>query len=119
VHVKCKHAKKGGRGVAVTIHDLGARREWVVTSRPGRFVPGKETLYLFYRRLGESLGRSEWVRKISPPPGFDPQTFQLVASRHNDYGIPEVKMYFYLPTQNLLPLAICLNSFHLHALPIS
>jgi len=52
MHVKCKHAKKGGRGVAVPIHDLGARREWVVTPRPGRLAPAKETLYLFYRRLG-------------------------------------------------------------------
>jgi hypothetical protein len=28
------------------------------------------------------------VRKISPPPGFDPQTFQPVAGRYTDYDIP-------------------------------
>jgi hypothetical protein len=27
-------------------------------------------------------GRSERARKISPPPGFDPQTVQTVASRY-------------------------------------
>jgi hypothetical protein len=28
------------------------------------------------------------MRKISPPPGFDPRTFQPVASRYTDYAIP-------------------------------
>jgi hypothetical protein len=28
------------------------------------------------------------VLKISPPPGFDPRTVQLVASRYTDYAIP-------------------------------
>jgi hypothetical protein len=31
------------------------------------------------------------VRKISPPPGFDPRTFQPVASRYTDYAIPAPK----------------------------
>ena len=40
--------------------------------------PGK-TQYPFYGRLGGPLGRSGQVRKISPPPGFDPRTVQPVA----------------------------------------
>jgi hypothetical protein len=28
------------------------------------------------------------VRKISPPPGFDPQTVQPVASSYTDWAIP-------------------------------
>jgi hypothetical protein len=28
------------------------------------------------------------VRKISPPPGFDPRTVQPVASRYTDWAIP-------------------------------
>jgi hypothetical protein len=28
------------------------------------------------------------MRKISPPPGFDPRTVQPVASRYTDYAIP-------------------------------
>jgi hypothetical protein len=31
------------------------------------------------------LGRSGQVRESSPPPGFDPRTFQPVASRYTDY----------------------------------
>jgi hypothetical protein len=29
----------------------------------------------------------EWVRKISPTPGFDPRTVQSVASRYTDWVI--------------------------------
>ena len=54
---------------------------------PGRFTPWK-TRYPFYRRLGGSQGQSGQVRKISPPPGFDPPTTQPVASRYTDWAIP-------------------------------
>jgi hypothetical protein len=50
---------------------------------PAAFPPGK-TQYPFYRRLGGPQGRSGLVRKISPTPGFDPRTFQPVASRYTD-----------------------------------
>jgi hypothetical protein len=52
-----------------------------LTPRPGRFNTGKETRYW---RLG---GNSSWCgqeRKISSPPGFEPRTVQLVASRYTD-----------------------------------
>ena len=48
--------------------------------------PGK-TLYPLHRRLGEPQGRSGRVRKVSPPPGFDPRTVQLVASRYTDWAM--------------------------------
>jgi hypothetical protein len=41
-----------------------------------------------YRRLGRPQGQSGRVLKISPPPGFDPRTVQLVASRYTDCAIP-------------------------------
>ena len=41
-----------------------------------------------YRRLGGPQGRSGQVRKISPPPGFDPPTVQPLASRYTDCAIP-------------------------------
>ena len=44
---------------------------------PTALHPGK-TQYPLYRRLGGPQGRSGWVRKISPPPGFDPRTVQTV-----------------------------------------
>jgi hypothetical protein len=45
-------------------------------------------LYPLYTRLGRPQGRSGRVLKISPPPGFDPRTVQLVASRYTDSAIP-------------------------------
>jgi hypothetical protein len=55
-------------------------------SRPGRSLPPERTRYPLYRRLGRPQGRSEHVRKISPPPGFDPWTVQPAAIRYTDYA---------------------------------
>ena len=41
--------------------------------------PLKKTWHPLYRRLGGTQGRSGRVRKISPPPGFDPRTIQPIA----------------------------------------
>ena len=46
------------------------------------------TRYPLYRRCGRPQGHSGRVRKISPPPEFDPQTIRPVASRHTDCTIP-------------------------------
>jgi hypothetical protein len=54
---------------------------------PAALPPGM-TRYPLYRRLDIPQGRSGLVLKISPPPGFDPRTVQLVASRFTDYDIP-------------------------------
>jgi hypothetical protein len=54
---------------------------------PAVLPPGK-TQYPLYRRLGGPQGRSERVRKISPPAEFDPPTVQPVASRYTDWAIP-------------------------------
>ena len=56
--------------------------------------PGK-TRYPSYRRLGGPQGRSGRVRKISPPPGFDPRTVQPVASRYADWAIPATRGSFW------------------------
>ena len=42
-------------------------------------LPAGKTRYPLYRSLGGPQGRSERVRKISPPPEFDPRTVQPVA----------------------------------------
>jgi hypothetical protein len=55
-------------------------------SRTGRSLPPEKTRYPLYRRLDRPQGRSGEVRKISPPRGFDPRTYQLVASRYTDYA---------------------------------
>jgi hypothetical protein len=51
-------------------------------------LPPGNTRHPLYRRLGGPQGWSGRVRKISPPPGFDPRTVQPVASRYTNYAIP-------------------------------
>ena len=50
---------------------------------PAALTPRK-TRYPLYRRLGGPQGRSERVRKITPPPGFDSRTVQSVTSNYTD-----------------------------------
>jgi hypothetical protein len=60
---------------------------------PAALPPGK-TRYPLYRRRDGPQGRSGRVRKTWPPPGFDPRTVQLVASRYTDWAIrPTHGMY--------------------------
>jgi len=87
-------AHRGSRGIDLPFHDHCTRRRWVVsvTTRP-LFSPGKAR-YSLYRRLGGPQGRSGQVRKISPPPGFDPRTVQPVASRYSDWATgPTLELY--------------------------
>ena len=55
-------------------------------SRPGRSLRWGKTWYPLYRRLGGPQGRSGQVWKISPPPAFDPQTVQHIASHYTNYA---------------------------------
>jgi hypothetical protein len=76
---------RGSRGIALPVSEPRHEEEmrWLAP-RPGRFTPGKETRYPLYRRLGGPQGRSGRLRKISPPPAFDPRTVQPVASHYTD-----------------------------------
>ena len=59
------------------------------TPRSDRFYPGKETpAPIVQKGWVGSQDRSGLLRKISPPPGFDPRTFQRVASRYIGHAIP-------------------------------
>jgi hypothetical protein len=60
---------------------------------PIRFNPEK-TRYPLYMWLGRTQGRSGWVRKISPPPGFDPQSVQPIASHYTDWAIAAQSQWF-------------------------
>jgi hypothetical protein len=48
----------------------------------------RKARYPLYRSLGGPQGRSGYVQEISPSSGFDPRTFQPVASRYTDWAIP-------------------------------
>jgi hypothetical protein len=50
-------------------------------------LPLGKTRYPLYRRLYGPQGRSGWVWKIMPPPGFDPWTIQPIVSHYTDYAI--------------------------------
>jgi hypothetical protein len=50
---------------------------------PADLPPGK-IRYPLHKRLGGLQGRSGQMRKISHPPGLNPQTVQPVASRYTD-----------------------------------
>ena len=77
-------AHRGSRGIALLFLDHGTRRGEGSVSRPGCSLPPGKTSYPLYKRMGGSQGRSGQVQKISPTPGFDPWTVQLIASRYTD-----------------------------------
>jgi hypothetical protein len=68
------------------------------------------TQHTFYRRLGGHQGRSGRVRKISPPPGFDPRTVQPVVNLCTDWDIPAHK-YGLCKVKFLLRLVVVASSF--------
>ena len=54
-------------------------------------LPAGKIRYLLYRRLGGHQSRSGQVRKISPPPGFDPRGESLYRLRY-----PSCHIYKYI-----------------------
>ena len=81
-------------------------------SHPDRFLPPGKTQYPLYRRLGGPQVRSGQVRKISPPPGFDPRTVQPVASRYTDWATGPTSLVLrsenstFYPTEYLYVLCV-------------
>ena len=70
--------------MALLFLDHGTSRDEGTASRPGCSLPPGKSRYQLYRRLVGPQERSEQVRKISPPPGFDSRTVQPVTSRYTD-----------------------------------
>jgi len=67
----------------------------MVNDTPRPLYPRESGPYLLYRRLGGSQGRSGRLRKISPPPGFNSQTVQCVASRYTELPGPQLSLHNY------------------------
>ena len=61
----------------------------VVNATPPAALPPGKTQYSLQKRLAGPQGWTRQVRKISPPPppGFNPQTVQPIASRCTNYAI--------------------------------
>ena len=79
-----------------------------LSSRPCRSLPPGKPGYPLYRRLGGPQDRSGQVRKISPPPGFDPRNVQPVAS---SYTVGSVKCS--LNQKQCMPDAVICNTDHI------
>ena len=60
---------------------------WVVNATTRPLYPREETQQPMYRRLVGPQSLSGLLQKISLPPGFDPRTFQPVASLYTDYAV--------------------------------
>ena len=75
------------RGIAILFLDHGTRRgrRVSVTPRP-HFTPRKDPVPIVQEVGRGAQSRSGQVRKFSPPPGFDPQTVEPVASRYTDWA---------------------------------
>jgi hypothetical protein len=72
---------------------------------PAALPPGKTR----YRRLGGPQGRSRQVRKIAPPPGFDPRTVQPVGSRYNDCATRPTNIVFSSLKHSVCFVSTCVN----------
>jgi len=59
---------------------------------PAALPPGK-TRYPLYRRLGRPRAGLDRCGISRPPPGFDPRTAQLIASRYTVYAIPRMRSW--------------------------
>jgi hypothetical protein len=79
--------QSGNWGIAV-LYSFGVWWEWVLNAPPRLgYARGRHPV-LFYTRLFGTQGRSGRVRKISPPPGFDPWTVQPVQRGYTHYAVP-------------------------------
>jgi len=56
-------------------------------------LPPVKTRYPLCWRLDGPQSRSGRVRKISPPPEFDPRIVYFVASHYTDYAIPAPRVF--------------------------
>jgi hypothetical protein len=61
---------------------LGGQRHAPTTLTQGK------TWYPLCKSLGGPYDSSRWVRKISPPPGYDPQIVQAIVSRYTQCAKP-------------------------------
>jgi len=84
-------ARRVGRGIALLFHDRGTRRGWMVSSTPRPFYPREVPGTHFTGGWVGSRAGLDW-RKISSPPGFDPEpsspvTLSLYRLRYRAHSV--------------------------------
>jgi hypothetical protein len=86
---------------------------WVLNCIARRcFIARKGTRYPLYRRLGGSQGRSGQVRKVCPPPSFDPRTSSpwrvaILTTLSRPRG--EICLSYFM-FENFQRIAVCVSS---------
>jgi hypothetical protein len=76
----------GGRGKVLRFHNYGTRRGEGSASRPDRSLPRERPgTHCIGGWVGPRAGLDRCGKSRSPP-GFDPRTVQLVASRYTGYA---------------------------------
>ena len=101
-HYRAGVAQRVGTGIALLFHDRGTRSGWVVSSTPQpHLTPGK-TQYPFYRRLGESQGRSGRTENLVPT-GIRSRTIQPVVQSLYRLSYPVHRHIYRL---NIFPISI-------------
>jgi len=87
VHTRTGHEGAEGKqrystlSLTAAIEEEGCQRH-----APAALPPGM-TRYSLYRWLGGPHCRSGQLRKISPPPEFDPRTIQPVPTCYTNYAV--------------------------------
>jgi len=87
-HCTDRSAHRRSRVVSLLFLHHGIRRGRAVSVTPRPLLTTGKEHYRFCRGLGGAQGWSGQVRLFSPPPGFEPRTVQLVASRYANCAIP-------------------------------
>jgi hypothetical protein len=79
---------------------------------PAALYPRKDPIPIV-QEAGWTQDRSGQVRKISPLPGFDPQTIQPVASHYTDYASwpIDLKGYHIINSVTSLDFSLLLNGY--------
>jgi hypothetical protein len=88
VHPRTGHEGPEGEWMYCSTLSLTSALDRGGCSKPAlaALTAGK-TRYPLYRRLGGFQGRSGWKTKISPPPGYDRLTVQLLTSPYADHAM--------------------------------
>jgi hypothetical protein len=81
----------GRGGIALNIHDLGARQGLVAIAKLRPHFPEKDLLIIL-KKAGSARARCAQVREVSNSSGLKSRTVKPVASRYTDYAVPAASL---------------------------
>ena len=81
---------------------------------PATFNLGKETWYPLYGRVRWPQGWYGWVQKISPLPGFNPQTIRPAVSCYTYYAVHVCSVLSHISKSSITDSTTALNVAKFH-----